>query len=55
MRRPDRRHQPVVSDSSRESITALGLHGKSDEGIVALKSGNADGAKALWLVLVNVK
>ena len=56
------RHNPVVSDSSRERITAAGLHGKSDEGIVAFvagsattKSGHADGAKALWLVLVNVK
>jgi hypothetical protein len=55
MRRTDRRHSPVVSDFSRECITTTGLHGKSDEGIVALKSGNADEAKALWLVLVNVK
>jgi len=33
----------------------LGLFGKSDEGIVALKSGNADGAKALWLMFVDAK
>ena len=54
MRLTDRRHKPVVSDFSRERITATGLHGKSGEGIVALKSGNADEAKALWLVIVNV-
>ena len=46
----------------RECITASRPFGKSDEGIVAIvatsatsKSGNTDGAKALWLVLVNVK
>jgi len=55
MRRTDRRQIPVVSDFSRERITATGLHGKSDEVIVVLTPGNAGRAKDLWLVLVNVK
>ncbi len=58
----DHTNKPVASDFSRECITATGLHGKSDEVIVVIvatsattKPGNADGAKDLWLVLVNVK
>jgi hypothetical protein len=36
-----------VHNQQRESITAVGLNGMSDEGIVAVKSGNSGGAKAL--------
>ncbi|MDR2641841.1 MAG: hypothetical protein LBC74_03500 [Planctomycetaceae bacterium] len=35
---------------SRESITVTESDRESDESIVALKSGNSDGAKALWLM-----
>jgi hypothetical protein len=42
----------LVFNCYRESITDNGVLGESDEGVVALKSGNADGAKTLWSMFV---
>lgn len=44
------RRQRLVTNGTQEYITAFWLHRKSDESIVAMKWGNAHGAKGFcWL------